>query len=451
MTMSRRRWLHTGLAAGALAVARRQAAAQPHHHGATPPAPPPTPKPPLPPLELPPPAATVAIPKPPAGERYTPVIVPDGHTLPFEKRGGVKIFHLIAEPIRHQFAPGLDVEAWGYNGSTPGPVIEAVVGDRVRIYVTNKLPEPTTVHWHGLIVPNGMDGVGGLTQDYIPPGKTFKYEFTLTKPGTFMYHPHFDEMTQIAFGMVGMVVVHPKEPPARRVRDFSLMIHEWKVPIGAARPDPLAMSDFNVLTFNSKSFPATSPLAVETGDLVRIRIGNLGPMDHHSIHIHGHAFEVAETDGGQIPKERRWPETTTLVPVGAVRVIEFIADNPGDWPLHCHMTHHGMNQMGHDAPNLIGIDTTGLDAKIGKLVPGYMTMGETGMGDMMSMPLPRNSIAMVGGKGPFDQIDMGGMFTIVKVRNKLTAETASAWFEHPKGTVADEASAADLARDGIKI
>ncbi len=454
MSMSRRSWLQTGLAAGALAVARKQAAAQPHQHGGAP-MPPPAPAPGSkrrpPPLELPPPAATVAIPKPPAGERYTPVIVPDGHTLPFEKRGGVKVFHLVAEPIRHQIAPGLDIEAWGYNGSTPGPLIEVVVGDRVRIYVTNKLPEPTTVHWHGVIVPNGMDGVSGLTQNMIGPGKTFKYELTFTKPGTFMYHPHFDEMTQIALGMVGMIVVHPKTPPTRRVRDFSLMLHEWKIPIGASRPDPMAMNDFNVLTFNSKAFPATSPLGVELGDLVRIRIGNLGPMDHHPIHLHGYSFEVVETDGGQIPKERRWPETTTLVPVGAVRVIEFVADNPGDWALHCHMTHHTMNQMGHDAPNLIGADTKGIDNQIGKLVPGYMTMGETGMGDMMTMTRPRNSISMVGGKGPFDQIDMGGMFTIMKVRSKLTAETANGWFEHPKGTVADEASAAELARDGIKI
>ncbi len=450
MSMSRRSWLQTGLAAGALAVARKQAAGQPHQHGGAAPAPAPNAKQ-HPPLELPPPATTVAIPKPPAGERYTPVIVPDGHTLPFVKRNGVKVFHLIAEPLRHQFAPGLDVEAWGYNGSTPGPLIEAVAGDRVRIYVTNKLPEPTTVHWHGVILPNGMDGVAGLTQDFIQPGKTFKYEFTFTKPGTFMYHPHFDEMTQIALGMVGMIVVHPKEPPARRVRDFSLMLHEWKVPIGAARPDPLAMNDFNVLTFNSKAFPATSPLGVELGDLVRIRLGNLGPMDHHPIHLHGYSFEVVETDGGPVPKERRIPETTTLVPVGAVRVIEFVADNPGDWALHCHMTHHSMNQMGHDAPNLIGVDTKGLDAKLGKLVPGYMTMGEAGMGEMMTMPMPRNTISMLGGKGPFDQIDMGGMFTIVKVRKQLTAETAARWYDHPKGSVAGEASPDDLTRDGIKL
>ncbi len=457
MTISRRSWLQSGLAVGALAVARKQAVAQPHGGMQMPMPTPPTPPtnakgtPPPPPLERPPPAATVLIPKPPAGEHYTPVIVPDGHTLPFIRRGAVKVFHLVAESFRHQIAPGLDIEAWGYNGSTPGPLIEAVVGDHVRIYVTNKLPEPTTVHWHGVLVPNGMDGVSGLTQDPIPPGKTFKYEFTFTKPGTFMYHPHFDEMTQIAFGMVGMIVVHPKEPAARRVRDFSLMIHEWKIPIGAGRPDPMAMNDFNVLTFNSKAFPATSPLAVETGDLVRIRIGNLGPMDHHPIHLHGYSFEVTETDGGQIPKERRWPETTTLVPVGAVRVLEFVADVQGDWAFHCHMTHHTMNQMGHDALNLVGVNVEGVDKKIGSLVPGYMTMGETGMGEMMMMGRPRNSISMVGGKGPFDEIDMGGMFTVVKVRNKLTAENANGWFDHPKGSVANEASSDDLARDGITI
>ena len=449
MTMTRRALLGSGVGAGAIALGRRAHAQSHPAHGQAPSQPPPAPAAQI--IPAPPVASSpvVAIPKPPAGERYTPVIVPDGHTLPFERRGGVKVFHLVAGPVRHQFAPGLEVEAWGYNGTTPGPLIEAVVGDRVRIYVTNKLPEPTTVHWHGVLLPNGMDGVGGLTQDMIPPGKTFKYEFTLQKPGTFMYHPHFDEMTQIAFGMVGMIVVHPREPDGRRVRDFSLMTHEWKVPIGAARPDPLAMNDFNVLTFNSKAFPATTPLAVEVGDLVRIRIGNLGPMDHHPIHLHGYAFHVVETDGGQVPPGARWPETTVLVPVGAVRVIEFLADVPGDWAVHCHMTHHTMNQMGHEAPNLVGVDTRGIDARVNKLVPGYMTMGETGMGDMMTMKQPRNAISMLGGKGPFDQIDMGGMFTIVKVRKKLTAESAVAWHEHPAGTVAELASEADLARDKI--
>ncbi len=385
-----------------------------------------------------------------AGENYTPVVVPNGSTLPFEKKGGVKVFHLTAEPVSHTIATGLDIEAWGYNGSTPGPLIECVEGDTIRIYVTNKLPEPTSVHWHGVILPAGMDGVAGLTQKAIPVGKTFKYEFTMKKAGTFMYHPHFDEMVQISLGMVGMIVVHPKRPDGRRVRDYSLMAHEWLIPIGSRRPDPLAMSDFNVLTFNSKAFPSTEPLVAEIGDLVRIRLGNLGPMDHHPIHLHGYKFEVVETDGGQVPKERRWPETTTLVPVGAVRVIEFIADNPGDWAFHCHMTHHVMNQMGHDIPNLIGADTKGLDARVNRVVPGYMTMGATGMGDMHKMELPDNSISMLGGDGPFGMIDMGGMFTILKVRKQLTGDKDPGWYDHPAGTVAGEASAAELARDGIK-
>jgi len=248
-----------------------------------------------------------------------------------------------------------------------------------------------------------------------------------------------------------MIVVHPKRPDGRRVRDYAMMAHEWKIPIGSRRPDPMAMSDFNVLTFNSTAFPSTEPLVAELGDLVRIRLGNLGPMDSHPIHLHGYAFEVVETDGGRIPKERRMPETTTLVPVGAVRVVEFVADNPGDWAFHCHMTHHVMNQMGHDVPNLIGADTRGLDARVSRVVPGYMTMGATGMGEMHRMELPDNSISMVGGEGPYGVIDMGGMFTILKVRDKLVAGVDPGWYDPPAGTLAGEATAADLARDRIKV
>ncbi|MBP6627843.1 MAG: copper oxidase [Kofleriaceae bacterium] len=440
MTISRRMLLQSGLAAGAVVAGARMVAARPDDM-------------PMPgDDEAPAEPMTLTSGRAVAGEAYTPVVVPNGATLPFVKKAGVKVFHLIAEPVTHTIAPGLEIEAWGYNGRTPGPLIEAVEGDRVRIYVTNKLPEPTTVHWHGLFLPAGMDGVAGLTQPVIPVGKTFRYEFDLVKAGTFMYHPHFDEMTQIALGMVGMFVVHPKtSKDKRRVRDYSLMAHEWKIPIGTRRPDPMAMNDFNVLTFNSKAFPATEPLVAEVGDRVRIRLGNLGPMDHHPIHLHGYAFEVTYTDGGPVPKAARWPETTVLVPVGATRVIELVADVPGDWAMHCHMTHHVMNQMGHDAPNLVGADVRGLDKKIGRVVPGYMTMGSTGMGDMMEMSQPDNSISMLGGDGPFGMIDMGGMFTVLKVRDKLTGDKDPGWYEHPKGTVADEATDDDLSRDGITI
>ena len=442
--MRRRDLLSTSLAAGAGALLARTARAQ-HVHA--PPAPPPAPAP-APPPAAPRPAAAAS-----SASSASSVIVPNGSVHPHRTVGGVRVVHLVAEPIRHEVAPGLTIDTWGYNGSTPGPLLELVEGDRARIYVTNKLPEPTSVHWHGLLVVNGMDGVAGLTQPAIPPGATWRYDLHFDRAGTFMYHPHFDEMTQIALGMIGMIVVHPKRRPPGRVRDYSLMAHEWKIVPGASRPDPLAMSDFNQLVLNGKSFPATAPLVAETGDRVRLRIGNLGPMDHHPIHLHGHFFHVVETDGGPVPPSARVPETTVLVPVGSVRVVEFTAGAPGDWPLHCHMTHHVMNQMGHDAPNLIGADVRGLDASIGRAAPGYMTMGHDGMGSMssMGMPLPRNSISMVGGPGPFGMIDMGGMFTIVKVRERLDGDGDPGWYAHPEGTVARAATAAELAADGIDL
>lgn len=377
--------------------------------------------------------------------------VPNGRTLPFREISGVKVFHLVAEPVQNEFAPGLTAECWGYNGSTPGPVIEATEGDRVRIYVTNRLPEPTTTHWHGLFVPSGMDGVGGLNQPYIQPGQTFRYELDMTRPGTFMYHSHYDEMTQIALGAVGMIVVHPRAARAARAdRDFVIMLHEWAIPPGARRPNPLAMSDFNVLTMNGKCFPATEPLMVEQGERVRIRFGNLGPMDHHPIHLHGYAFRTVATDGGPIPESAQWPETTVLVPVGATRDVELVANEPGDWAMHCHMTHHIMNQMGHDAPNTTGVDSREIDRRMGALVPGYMTMGQRGMGGMadMGMPVPPNSIPMLAGPGPYGAIDMGGMFTILKVRDR--AHRGAEWYEPPPGTLVREASDEELRRDGIE-
>jgi hypothetical protein len=222
------------------------------------------------------------------------------------------------------------------------------------------------------------------------------------------------------------------------------------VPIGTRRADPLAMNDFNVLTFNGVAFPATAPMIAETGDLVRIRLANLGPMDHHPIHIHGHTFQLVGTDGGTVPPSARFPETTVLVPVGTTRTIELVAGSPGDWPLHCHMTHHAMNQMGHDAANLIGADTEGLDARLGQAVPGTMLMGKDGMAEMsrMAMAKPSHSISMLGGAGPHGVIDMGGMFTLLKVRDRLTGDADPGWYQ-PRTGVAIEATAEELARDGV--
>jgi len=243
---------------------------------------------------------------------YRPVVTPNGATLPWKVVDGVKVFHLVAEPVLHEFAPGLEAECWGYNGRVHGPTIEAVEGDRVRFYVTNKLGAPTTVHWHGVFLPNGMDGVGGLTQRVIRPGETFKYEFTFQQHGTFMYHSHHDEMTQMALGMMGLIVVHPRQP-TRPVpdRDYAFMLSEWKIVPGTRRPDPNEMTDFNVLTLNARVFPGTQPIVAKVGDRVRLRFGNLGAMDHHPIHLHGYAFSLVETDGGEIPEAGRWPCTAT--------------------------------------------------------------------------------------------------------------------------------------------
>jgi len=379
------------------------------------------------------------IPAPP-DQSYVPVVTLNGSSLPWKMDNGVKVFHLVAEPVKREFAPGMVVNCWGYNGSTPGPTIEAVEGDRVRILVTNRLPEHTTIHWHGIFLPNGMDGVGGLTQPHIKPGETYVYEFTLRQHGSFMYHPHADEMVQAAVGMMGMFIIHPKVPREPRVdRDFCFMLHAWDIDPGTYIAKPMTMTEFNLWTFNSRVFPGIDPLVVRKGDRVRVRIANMS-MHDHPIHIHGFSFTVTETEGGQVPKAAQIPEATVNVAVGAIRAMEFLADEPGDWPLHCHKSHHTMNAMGHTVPNMLGVKHDDLDGKIQSLVPGYMSMGQDGMADMaeMQMPLPENTLPMMMGQGPFGPLEMGGMFTVIKVRENLARDDYRdpGWYEHPPGTVA---------------
>ena len=407
-----------------------------------------------------PPRAKGAAPDPGVpGIDYTPVVTPNGVSLPWKIVDGVKVFHLVAEEVWHEFTQGLNAHCWGYNGQVHGPTIEAVEGDRIRIYVTNKLPSATSVHWHGVLLPNGMDGVGGLTQKAIEPGETYVYEFDVVQHGTCMYHSHHNEMTQMALGMMGMMIFHPRRPiPGRRVeRDYAIMLSEWKIDPGTSRPNPLEMSDFNVLTMNARCFPGTEPLLAERGDRVRLRIGNLSPMHHHPIHFHGHNLRVTATDGGSLPETAQWTETSVIIPVGSTRDVEFVAERPGDWALHCHMSHHVMNQMGHDLPNMVGVDASALNRKVRSFLPTYMTMGHDGMGEhgrhveAGHMRVPENSIPMVGAEGPFDYITMGGMATVVKIREKLNGNEDPGWYEHPVGTVAFPARPEDLSRDGIEL
>ena len=203
---------------------------------------------------------------------------------------------------------------WGYNGQSPGPTIECVEGDRVRIFVTNKLPEHTTIHWHGILLPNGMDGVGGLNQPQIPVGKTYVYEFTMTKSGTFMYHPHADEMVQMAMGMMGFFVVHPKDPAFMRVdRDFVLPHQRLRHRSGQLHAEGRTRCSTSTCgRLNSRVFPGIDPLVVRKDDRVRIRIGNL-TMTNHPIHLHGHDFEVDRHRRRLGAEGARWPEVTVDV------------------------------------------------------------------------------------------------------------------------------------------
>jgi FtsP/CotA-like multicopper oxidase with cupredoxin domain len=391
---------------------------------------------------------TTAMTRPPlqpqTGRPYRPVVTLNGWTLPWRMNRGVKEFHLVAEPVQREFAPGFKANLWGYNGQSPGPTIEVVEGDRVRIFVTNKLPEITSVHWHGQRLPSGMDGVTGLTQPGIPPGKTFVYEFVARRPGTFMYHSHADEMVQMAMGMMGFWVTHPKEkhPLIADVdRDFCFLLNSYDIDPGSATPKIMTMLDFNIWSWNSRVFPGIDPLVVRHMDKVRIRIGNL-TMTNHPIHLHGHEFLVTGTDGGPTPLTTRQYEVTQDIAVGQMRQLEFLADEEGDWAFHCHKSHHTMNAMGHDVPTMIGVKQDDLAAKINDLVPGYMAMGERGMDEMatMRMPMPDNTLPMMMGAGPFGPVGMGGMFSVVKVRKgqKRNDYGDPGWFKHPPGTVAYE-------------
>jgi len=331
MTADRRDFLRRGLASAAGLVAARAAfgATDPQHEHRPPPAAPVAPPSAGPPARIP----GVSV----------PVEAPDLPTMPWRMEGGVKVFEITCDVVGRRFVPWREpFNVWGYNGSMPGPTIEVVEGDRVRFVVTNNLPEATAVHWHGLEVPLEMDGVPGVTQDPIPPGGRFIYEFTLHQHGTFFYHSHMP--MQEMLGMIGLFVIHPRRPYAPRVaRDFGLIFQEWAILPNNQTPNTLSM-EFNWLTINGVAGPATTPLLVRHGERVRLRMVNLG-MDHHPIHLHGHQWQVVGTEAGRIPESAWIPANTVLLGVAQARDVEFEARYLGDWMLHCHLPHHMMNHM----------------------------------------------------------------------------------------------------------
>jgi manganese oxidase len=271
-----------------------------------------------------------------------PVVTPDIADLPFAMDNGVKVFRLVAEPVKQTVIPGRTFDLWGFNGSAPGPTIQANEGDRLRIVFDNHLPEPTGIHWHGLELPIEMDGVAGIGQKPIMPGERFIYEFALHQNGTFFYHSHMAMQEMV--GMLGGFIIHPKTPYSPRVdKDYLIALQEYAVLPNSTIPNSMNM-EFNWLTFNGKAGPASTPLIIRLGERVRIRVINLG-MDHHPIHLHGFTFWETGHEGARQP-EAIWPRgNTVLVGVAQARDVEFVADRVGDWMFHCHLPHHMMNQM----------------------------------------------------------------------------------------------------------
>jgi hypothetical protein len=251
-------------------------------------------------------------------------------------------------------------------------------------------------------------------------------------------------MVQMAMGMMGFWITHPKGKHAlidEVDRDFCFLLNAYDVEPGSYTPKIMTMLDFNLWSWNSRIFPGIDSLNVRLGDRVRIRVGNL-TMTNHPMHLHGHEFVVSGTDGGPTPRASRWPEVTADVAVGQMRQLEFVADAEGDWAFHCHKAHHTMNAMGHEVPTMIGVDHRQVVSEINKLIPDYMVMGERGMGDMaeMEMPIPDNTARMMGGEGPFGSVEMGGMFSVLKVRRdqKPGSYADPGWYQHPPGTNAYE-------------
>ena len=275
-------------------------------------------------------------------EVTVPLQTPDVPNLPYEMDGGVKVFKLRAEPVQRKLVPFKTMTVWGYNGICPGPTIQVQQGDRVRVVFENRLPESTTIHWHGLEIPIEMDGAPFISQKPVAPGEKFTYEFTLHQEGTFFYHAH--SAMQEMMGMIGMFIIHPEKAWKPRVdHDFGIVLQEWAILPDRDVPNTANM-EFNWLTFNGVAAPAATPLIVRQGNRVRLRIVNLG-MDHHPIHLHGHQFYITGTEGGRAPESTWYPTNTVIVGVAQAKVVEFEAKYAGDWMVHCHLPHHMMNNM----------------------------------------------------------------------------------------------------------
>jgi FtsP/CotA-like multicopper oxidase with cupredoxin domain len=265
-------------------------------------------------------------------------------------------FTLTASEFDWQLMDDTVVRAWGYNGQMPGPELRVREGDRVRVTLTNELPVPTTIHWHGINVPNAMDGVAGLNQAPVEPAASFVYDFVATPAGTRWYHAHTDPALQVPIGLYGSLIVEPRDRHETYDRDYTYVLAEWDaeltpaVAAGTASRGPGDRtlrggelgSDYFLM--NGRMHGAVPPIVVKTGERVLIRLLNAGSLPH-AFHTHGHSFTIVATDGNPVPAGARWTKDTLLIGPSERYDLALVADNPGVWMVHCHMEHHMANGM----------------------------------------------------------------------------------------------------------
>jgi len=248
------------------------------------------------------------------------------------------------------------VRAWGYNGQVPGPEVRVREGDRVRVTLRNRLPVPTTIHWHGVNLPPAMDGPAGLNQAAVEPGAEFVYDFVATPAGTRWYHSHADPALQVPLGLYGPLIIEPRAPLRTFDREYTYILAEWdlelspEVAAGTAGRGPrdrlLRGGELGADLFllNGRTHGAIPPVRLATGERVLIRLINAGHLPH-AVHLHGHSFKIVATDGNPVPLGLEWVKDTVLVGPAERYDLEFVGDNPGVWMFHCHMEHHMANGM----------------------------------------------------------------------------------------------------------
>ena len=264
---------------------------------------------------------------------------------------GVKVFELTTSVIRWQILPHVFVNAYAFNGQVPGPTLRFQQGDRVRINVTNRLPETTTVHWHGLVLPNVMDGAAQVTQAPIENGGTYRYEFTAVQSGTYFYHSHDHVDRQQALGLYGALIIDPINPsdevPANH--EFIVELQEWLVRDGLTYPAmPMEGGMPNYFTINGRAYPATDTIKMKVGETLKVRFIGSSSGFIHPMHIHGGPFVVVARDGETLAPSARYKADTVNVGPGQRYDVIWTALKPGMWMIHCHISHHTTNNNTED-------------------------------------------------------------------------------------------------------